>query len=238
MGALSGKERPQSADAGTVERAAVVVLAIAVAVIAPPAWAGRQLYLEKRIDHRDGVADARIVRRAQSEAHQREGVGTYDRPSLVMGLAWGTILDRHKAVGWRGGFRRFGRADANIITLDASLPADRRARDIGPALDLIVPDIGGLAQVHGCRLLAHLIGDVGCGEERRDLDSECEGRVAAILLPTVLAGDRTVADDKSRGAKHHRPKPPQLAFTQSPSRHIRSTSSMGKAHSSSCTPVQ
>ena len=105
MGALSGKERPQSADARTVERAAVIVLAIAVAVIAPPAWSGRQLYLEKRIDHRDGVADARIVRRAQPEAHQREGIGTYDRPSLLIGLAWGTILDRHKAVGWRGGFR-------------------------------------------------------------------------------------------------------------------------------------
>src|SRR5262249_33059283 len=147
MGALSGKERPQSADARTVERAAVVVLDIAVAVIAPPAWSGRQLYLEKRIDHRDGVADARIVRRAHPEAHQREGVGTYDRPSLVISLAWGTILDRHKAVGWRGGFRRFGRGDANIVTLHA----DRRARDIGPALDLIVPDIGGPRPVPGCR---------------------------------------------------------------------------------------
>src|SRR2546421_5783995 len=134
MGALSGKERPQSADARTIERAAVVVLAIAVAVIAPPARPGRQLYLEKRIDHRDGVADARVVRRAQPEAHQREGVGTYDRPSLAIGLAWGTILDRHKAMGWRGRFRRFERGDANIVTLDTSLRADRRARDIGPAL--------------------------------------------------------------------------------------------------------
>src|SRR5262245_30532091 len=48
-----------------------------------------------------------------------------------------------------------------------------------------------------------------------DLDSKCEGRVAGILLPTVLAGDRTVADDKSRGAKHHRPEPRQLVITQS-----------------------
>ena len=30
-----------------------------------------------------------------------------------------------------------------------------------------------------------------------------------------MAGDRTVADDKSRGAKHHGPEPPQLVITQS-----------------------
>src|SRR5260370_18199072 len=155
MGALSGKERPQSADACPVERAAVVVLAMADGVIARRVWSGGQLYLEKCIDRSDGVADARIVRRAQPEAHQREGVGTYDRPSLVISLAWGTILDRHKAVGWQGGFRRFGRGDANIVTLDADLRADRRARDIGPALDLIVPDIGGLSQVHNRRPFSH-----------------------------------------------------------------------------------
>ena len=28
-------------------------------------------------------------------------------------------------------------------------------------------------------------------------------------LPTILAGDRTVADDKSRGTKHHGPQPMQ-----------------------------
>ena len=99
MRALSGKERPRPADARTVERAAVIVFAIAVAVIAPPAWSGRQLYLEKRIDDRDRVADARIVRRAQPEAHQRERIRTDDRPSSLIGLAWRTVLDRHKAVG-------------------------------------------------------------------------------------------------------------------------------------------
>src|SRR5262249_53279507 len=127
MGALSGKERPQSADACTVERAAVVVLAIAVAVIAPPVWSGRQLYLEKRIDHRDGVGGAGIVRRAQPEASQGGGMGISDGPGWVISLAGGTFLDRHKAVGWRGGFRRLGGGDANIIPLDADLPADRRA---------------------------------------------------------------------------------------------------------------
>jgi hypothetical protein len=43
-------------------------------------------------------------------------------------------------------------------------------------------------------------------------------------LPTILAGDRTVADDKSRGAKHHGPEPLQLVITQSTLAPLRSTS--------------
>ena len=50
MRALAGEQRPGPADAGAVERRAVLVLAIAVAVVAAPARARRQLDLEQRVD--------------------------------------------------------------------------------------------------------------------------------------------------------------------------------------------
>ena len=49
-------------------------------------------------------------------------------------------------------------------------------------------------------------------------------------LPTILAGDRTVADDKSRGAKHHGPEPLQLVITQSTLAPLRSTSRERRIH--------
>src|SRR3981081_3392241 len=43
MRALAGKQRPRTSDAGAVELLAVLVLAIAIAVIAPPAGSRRQI---------------------------------------------------------------------------------------------------------------------------------------------------------------------------------------------------
>ena len=48
--ALAGQQRPRAADAGAVERAAVLVLAVAVAVVAMPRRPARRLDLEHRID--------------------------------------------------------------------------------------------------------------------------------------------------------------------------------------------
>src|SRR4051812_41965757 len=43
MRALPGQKRPRPSDSGAVERTAVLVLAVAVAVVAPPARTGGQV---------------------------------------------------------------------------------------------------------------------------------------------------------------------------------------------------
>ena len=74
MCALAGQQRPGAADAGSVEWPAIGVFAVAVALIAMPRRTARRVDLERRVDDLHGAHDARIVRRAQPEAHERERV--------------------------------------------------------------------------------------------------------------------------------------------------------------------
>src|SRR5437867_1474542 len=62
--AFADQQRPAAADASAVERRAVLMLAVPVAVIPMPHRTGGGLALKQMIDDRDGVDDARIVRGA------------------------------------------------------------------------------------------------------------------------------------------------------------------------------
>ena len=62
--AFADQQRPAAADAGAVERRAILVLAVPVAVIPTPHRTGCGLALEQMIDDGDRVDDARIVRGA------------------------------------------------------------------------------------------------------------------------------------------------------------------------------
>ena len=74
MGALAGQQRPGATDAGSVERPAVGVFAVPVTLIAMPRRTARRVDLERRVDDLHRVHDARIICRAQPEAHERERV--------------------------------------------------------------------------------------------------------------------------------------------------------------------
>ena len=72
VGALAGQERPRPPDAGSVERAAVGVLAVAVTLIAMPRRTARRVDLERRVDDLDRVhASADRRRRAVRSARTR-----------------------------------------------------------------------------------------------------------------------------------------------------------------------
>src|SRR6266487_6832763 len=62
--AFADQQRPATPDAGAVERRAVLMLAVPVAVIPMPHRPGDCLALEQAVDDGDGVDDARIVRGA------------------------------------------------------------------------------------------------------------------------------------------------------------------------------
>src|SRR6266540_5829082 len=59
--AFADQQRPAAADASAVERRAVFMLTVPVAVIAMPDRPGGGLALEQPVDYGNGVDDARIV---------------------------------------------------------------------------------------------------------------------------------------------------------------------------------
>ena len=187
-----------------------------------------------------GVADARIVRRAQPEAHEGERVGAHHQRGRLAARPGRPVLDRHEAVERRCRVGRVGRRDAHVVALDAQLLRERRTGGIGPVLDQAVPDIGGLAQIGGLLLARRSVGEIGGGQKRGDLDREREGRIAAILLPSVLRRSPVRCATMNAAARFdHRPEAEQLRVAAgAPSRRARSASRIGKAHSSICTPFQ
>ncbi len=98
MRALAGEQRPGPADSGAVEGRPVRMLAIAVAIVAPPARPRRQVDLEQGVDDAQRVADARIIRRPQPEPHQRQRVRAHHRGGALQAMVGRAILDRHEAV--------------------------------------------------------------------------------------------------------------------------------------------
>ena len=100
--------------------------------------------------------------------------------------------------------RRFG-SNPYVIAVDARFARERRILDIDPVLDLLVPGVGRVAQQTRKRLDVAGLGDLRRGEQRRNGDSKREGRIAGILLPTVLLGSGPGAQDEARRALDHRP---------------------------------
>src|ERR1700676_4511550 len=99
MGALSGEQGPGAADAGAVEGRAVFVFAVAVAVIAIPARALRQLDRQQRVDGAKSIQNARIIGRAQAKSHQRQRVGADHMVRRFAVLTGRTIFDWDESLG-------------------------------------------------------------------------------------------------------------------------------------------
>ena len=203
---LAGQQRPDAADAGAVIGAAVLVLAVAVAVIAAPAGPVRQFDPQHVIDHLHRVDNARIVRRAQAEAHQGQRVRA---DQFVRGDIAGpgeavAHLDRAAEFGAR--LARHLGGDAHVVAGDADLARESRVGDIDPVLDLLVPGVGGVAQEVGDVVDRRRSSAISAAASRAATSHrEGEWRVAGILLPAVLAGPGAMADDEASGAGYHRP---------------------------------
>ena len=219
--------------------AAVRVLAIAVAVVAAPARTLRQLHPQHVVDHPHRVDDARIVRRAQAEAHQGQRVGADQLIGRAPRPAVRTGSNHDDAVRRGSRLPRSGR-DADIVPVDAGSCGEWRVGDVDPVLDAAfqasaVSRSSRPSPASACRRL----GQIGGGQQRADFHREGERRVAGILLPAVLAGapGRFAAGTRRRARTigQYARQPVRAARPRAPSR---STSRMGKAHSSSCMPGQ
>src|SRR5260370_40251742 len=60
VSSFAGEQRPGAADAAAVEGRAILMLAVAVAVVAVPAGALRQLDTQQRLSHPNGVQTSRV----------------------------------------------------------------------------------------------------------------------------------------------------------------------------------
>src|SRR5438876_762424 len=78
MRPLACKQRPASSDAGSIEGASVLVLAITVVVVSMPDGTCRRFRFKSPINDGDGVHDARIIGCAQSKTNERESIRTDD----------------------------------------------------------------------------------------------------------------------------------------------------------------
>src|SRR5579859_4581692 len=152
MSAFSGKQRPWTADAGSVEGGAVFMFAVAVAVVTVPAGSLRQFDREERVNGAQRVQNARIIGRAQAKAHQRQRVGADDVIGALAILTRWTVLDGNEPLRGRSSVIRLGRGNAHVVALDTKLLRQVPARRVDPALDVVVPRVRCIA--HDARLFA------------------------------------------------------------------------------------
>src|ERR1700745_2078537 len=118
-------------------------------------------------------------------------------------VAGRTVLDRYEPVKGRDRITHVWRCYADIITFKSEPLANPRAGSESPMFDVVVPAVGGLAQIV-CRPLPSIAFDhVGRGEKPGNLDREREGRVARVFLPAVLSRHRAVAHEVARRPLNH-----------------------------------
>ena len=203
--ALAGQQRPGATDAGSVEWPAVRVFPVPVPLIAMPHGTARRVDLERRVDDLHRVHNARIICRAQPEAHERECVQADHQGRWSHRLIRRPVLDRHESVTRGRGIRPIRHRHADVIAVDAVLMRQFRSRTIQPSFDAGVPGVGRLAQIVGCRLVRCRIGQIGGDQQRGDFGCDREGRIARLFFPAILRTHGTIPREKCRRSPHHRP---------------------------------
>jgi hypothetical protein len=78
VASLAGQQRPCATSAPIPKRLAVWPFAVAVVIVAAPTGAERRIDLEHGIHHAKGVPDDRVVRIADSVAHQFQKTGVHN----------------------------------------------------------------------------------------------------------------------------------------------------------------
>src|SRR5204862_6448744 len=94
----------------------------------------------------DSIQDSWIVWRTQPEPNQRQCVRADHVRSALKTFARRPILNRHKAVCWRGGAVALRRRNADVISVNSDLSRQVAIRGISPSLNIFVPGIGEVAQ--------------------------------------------------------------------------------------------
>src|SRR5580658_6000015 len=177
MPALADEQWPAAADALPVERTAVGVLAIAVAVVAVIERAGRGLDLEDMIDHANRILHARVEGVAQPEPYQVREIQAHERGG-VQALAV-AIAQLHRRGALAPTIRR---SDAHVVARHPDLAGKRGPFDVAPALEPLVPILGEREHVGPlCGLEPW-----GSGDEGGNRHGQGESAHSGVLFPAIL----------------------------------------------------
>src|SRR5271163_5055720 len=96
MSALARQQRPRASAAPSEERAAVVMLAVAVVSVAAPAWAGGKFGPEDGVDDLERIFHQRIAGFSDAVADQLEEARVDDFSDGKFGLRAGrAVVDDH-----------------------------------------------------------------------------------------------------------------------------------------------
>ena len=202
VGALAGEQRPCAALSPAFVGAAVLPLAVAVVVVAPPAGAEGRVALEDGVDDLERVDDERVVGAADAVADKFEEACIDNLAGLeVLLLVRGAVGDMDVAgsdlvvVEGLAGSRR---ADPHVVVLDVGI--EDAFGGGGPLVEMGFDPVG-VAFEKGCEFVGLLgAGDVRRADEAGDDGGEGRRRVAGGLFPALLLGDRGVADQEGGGA--------------------------------------
>ena len=70
---------------------------------------------------------------------------------------------------------------------------------VNPALNVVIPAIGSLAEMSRYFRLSDSVGKISGREQARDFNRQGEWRISGIFFPPVLLRNRSIADDVGRG---------------------------------------
>src|ERR1019366_10031373 len=90
VGALTDEQGPRSTHAGAVERCAVFVLAVPIAVVAAPRGTVGRLDLQESIDDAQRVEDPRVTGLAKTKTNESERIRADDVDGRLASLPEGT----------------------------------------------------------------------------------------------------------------------------------------------------
>ena len=103
VAALARQNRPRTADARSIESAAVILLPIAIVIVAAPARPLRQIALEHAIDDFERIAHDGIVRGTNAQPHQVKKIAADNVPCWMEAAAIGDCEHRCIRIGVRIG---------------------------------------------------------------------------------------------------------------------------------------
>src|SRR4029077_6670709 len=98
MASLPGEQWPVRTNPNPIKRAAILVFAVSIAVVAMPRWPARRVDPQHRVDHFDRIHDARIVGCPHTEADERQRVWADGQRATRCTLRGRTVLNRYEPV--------------------------------------------------------------------------------------------------------------------------------------------
>src|SRR5712691_3941493 len=149
-------------------------VAIAITVIAVPAWSARRIGLDSRIDYRERLGYCCIIGSFETQAHQFQETGI-DDGALIKGRSAVTDVVANCCI------RVASLGESNKV----GVRGQRTSSGNGPSFNGTLPVVG-LTEPDMCTLhIAVHIRDIGCCYQASDFSRDSGWRVATLLFPAL-----------------------------------------------------